>query len=1254
MSLLDGGSIWPSHVHLQTSVCPVDVQYLWPRTDFFFDSVFIWLHMPPPTAAVLEAVVSFSMCSGHLRGVVIVARSSADPFHCARLQFRPARIAPAVAFILGRHFSTGETDDTLTELVRAADCWFYGWPLCSRAPFARRSLVAIADKPQLLADVVARVHGEETFEALTIHVDDVEFETVWVFGMDCWISQQVAHALQIHNHEIAPRAFKSEVREGLGGLVDWIICQFFIHVKCVIVVLDVLAREDVKYRHDFYTLLVDSELVSDCDNVRHELMADVKARHFPLVRLLVDAGVALDIEAHNAVAYVVSNMDLDMLEWFKDGTCHTPTANVLSLAPDSAPEEQLLRLVDLLQPRGVSGEPLDGLLVRAARQRQLKLAERLVGLHASVEFEAAGAIQAALRNVDFKMLNILLRGSYSEHILSAALPTAMTIESRTCRRWAVEELTRKGVLKQSLRTLLQSVVAEECEIDLALVASLLEHGTPVEGLGNDTSNAVLHAARRCHVEVLTMLCDAQPATKPLSKAVTVAFAAREACGYDAALRTLRLLLARGAAGTPVHETLLTAVKVDDRLDMSSIERILYTAIDPQYYKPAALELVLSACRSAGAAIDAVWNSARLRGNPNLNTIVPCILKYGLNVNLRNGRVVCFAVQETNVDLLRCVLSSNPSVSSLTTAFKMATNIGARESAITSMQLLLESARLAEIGQSSDLFRQTLVASVGDSAGLKLLLRHKANIDFDNGAAVQYAAIYGAIEKSVTESLLDARDRELTEAEHMSQLLADSVANLPDHIQLPQLLIARGARASNATLNVAVRTSTCGLLEVLIDSENANTITELFAKARKLTMPSKRRYMVYEKLLSRGVSANEVSRALVESLTGDELDDLSLAKLLLEHGASVDYRNCAAFDRALCANSFTAVQLLSQYLLDDDAACTAFDLARSNPRLSSGWNISATSAYGVLVSILEGERPNIDIVHMLLAKGADPNQEAARCFLLAAKDSAKLIFRALSKLANLSTVLRALTGYFRTEWAILLWLNICLEEQHDSATIEEHDLLYACLRKFPAGTGLLNVLLNRGLDPAAPMKIALAKGWQPEQCTALIWALLAKEKIHNDVIITLLRRGGHKACPTHSTPRTGITAAFACALNKKRTPILKVLLILDRDGVIGSSTPASTLRYFGTDLESSVSDGEDRLPIDLPLPTACMFLGNFDAYRALDCAQTPDDGTLHVAAMMALPRFVKWLLDFHDPNAKVEDEFGEMVPLAMVCTPKRAA
>lgn len=72
--------------------------------------------------------------------------------------------------------------------------------------------------------------------------------------------------------------------------------------------------------------------------------------------------------------------------------------------------------------------------------------------------------------------------------------------------------------------------------------------------------------------------------------------------------------------------------------------------------------------------------------------------------------------------------------------------------------------------------------------------------------------------------------------------------------------------------------------------------------------------------------------------------------------------------------------------------------------------------------------------------------------------------------------------------------------------------------------------------------------------------------------------------------------------------------------------------------------------ELSLPVASLHLGNFDAFRLMACGETPNDGTLHTAAFLALPKFVAWLLKTHDPNRKAE-EFDNLIPLAIVCATK---
>jgi hypothetical protein len=117
-----------------------------------------------------------------------------------------------------------------------------------------------------------------------------------------------------------------------------------------------------------------------------------------------------------------------------------------------------------------------------------------------------------------------------------------------------------------------------------------------------------------------------------------------------------------------------------------------------------------------------------------------------------------------------------------------------------------------------------------------------------------------------------------------------------------------------------------------------------------------------------------------------------------------------------------------------------------------------------------------------------------------------------------------------------------------------------------------------------------------------------------------------------------------------------LINLNRAGTLDCITPAPTFLHFateGAELHShNREDLEAALPDELPLQIACVMLGNSDAYQALKRDETRNDGTLQLASVLAVPKLIKWLLRYHDPNAEVED-YDYMTSLALVCTPKVA-
>lgn len=144
--------------------------------------------------------------------------------------------------------------------------------------------------------------------------------------------------------------------------------------------------------------------------------------------------------------------------------------------------------------------------------------------------------------------------------------------------------------------------------------------------------------------------------------------------------------------------------------------------------------------------------------------------------------------------------------------------------------------------------------------------------------------------------------------------------------------------------------------------------------------------------------------------------------------------------------------------------------------------------------------------------------------------------------------------------------------------------------------------------------------------------------------------GSIVLPTYSTPVTRVSAAFGCLLDNTRTPILEALLTLDRGGTLSCMIPGSSFSYLGAYPNSSNSDIEVTAD-ELPLSSASLYLGNLPAFHLMDCGELPNDGTLHSAALFALPDFVEWLLYTHDANFKDEEIFDKMIPLALACVSK---
>jgi ankyrin repeat protein len=1077
---------------------------------------------------------------------------------------------------------------------------------------------------------------------------------------------------------------------------------------------------DKDQRYRFFSMLHECGFLHDSGTLCEELYEDVRLRHEPLIKLLVEVGVSIDAEPNSAINYAVSKMDLEVVRLLKDGHFTSPVNFVLGSVPHTALEEHMLSLLEMIAPGGIAGEPLDLQLIRAVGKGHARLTEKMLSYGASVEYSDAQAIKEALYIRNFAILEILLQAPCSPMLLSTAVPAAMSIDSRADRLKAVEALVEKGVVSTHLGLPLQMAISEAGSADVDLIRLLLWYKAPVDVEGHEADGSVLVATKRANLTVLEMLCEGGPKKSTLSSAVPVAFDTIGNHGYEVAFEMIKLLLYNGATGTPVNETLVAAARRDTRLSIvrilvprgadanyatgqsfavalesrnfellkvlcagcppsqSSLERLLFVAASPDHYDMKSLDLLLS-CPGSATALNAAWSSEKFKGNPNINAIVPCLLKHGLSVNLHSGEILCFAVREHNVVLLKSILASDPDEASLRAAFKVAASKNKPET-IDLMSLLLDKANSAEIGQSEALYDQTITAVLnGNLDGIALLLRHNASVNHEDGKVVKFVSAAGSLNildvflgsspnsKTISEAFLATAASEsdpetqlrvfkrLVSAnggmtlDQMAKLLREAIRQHRNKILLPQFLMSRNVPIEFETLELALKVSSLDLFVLLVNETSSSAIAALFNAAINTDLGPGRRYRVYAYLLDRGVPTPHVSDALISSLS-KPFEDLSLQKLLLQHGASVEHRGCGCFAAATRVKSLDAVRLLSQYITNDDMANAAFDHVRKGSLRNDmrrevyhcfkPWSLKRQSVDKALMQNLK-TGPDEGIVRFLLEKGADPNKDV-QSFVLAATESTESTFRALSKHATLHLAFKALMNHFNEEWQVVWWFKACLEEQSQASNIQDDGLLFQCITKFPRGDTLVKLLIDNGVSAATQKSLSLCPGWEAESCTIVIWALFAKPRVENDVILALLSRCTSDIA-TYKTPTTKISAAFACLLDKTRTPVLEELLQIDKDHVLDYTISGPQFSYLAA-YPKSHGIGVDT---DLHLDIASLYLGNLDAFLLLGGGEHPDDESLHFAALFALPDFVDYLLDHHDANYRSK-KFDGYIPMAMAC------
>ncbi|KAL3487475.1 hypothetical protein BJX62DRAFT_213517 [Aspergillus germanicus] len=409
-------------------------------------------------------------------------------------------------------------------------------------------------------------------------------------------------------------------------------------------------------------------------------------------------------------------------------------------------------------------------------------------------------------------------------------------------------------------------------------------------------------------------------------------------------------------------------------------------------------------------------------------MVQLLVEKGASLNLHDGEAYRNAVRAVDLETVRILNQGNLDDSLATDIFgEIATTKTANSLSHEDWRALAE--LLLDQGAVGHVVDQALIDRVkaGDLESVRMLLRHGASVDYEDGLALDCALM--AEDEEFLDSLLQQQPAvqsvnavfpRVDKLSHGVQLrfirkLLDAGANgapvdmvLKSAMSRPvgardkemiQLLVDRGAdvtQGDGVLLRSVVGSSEDDILQILLlgfpspaDLASCVPLT--------MSLSESQRYKILHMLLHNGARGDEVSQALIDSIDGTS-SGCQLASLLLTTGeASTAFENGKAFKKAISSNSLEFLELLVQYNhLTEADFCSCLLVAIDQPRgdsarmekirvlLSNGRDMAGDAGTTALRHEMQGLKrrgeATLGVLHMLLEAGADVNNQQGRILL----------------------------------------------------------------------------------------------------------------------------------------------------------------------------------------------------------------------------------------------------------------------------------
>ncbi|KAI1180767.1 hypothetical protein F4777DRAFT_529249 [Nemania sp. FL0916] len=638
----------------------------------------------------------------------------------------------------------------------------------------------------------------------------------------------------------------------------------------------------------------------------------------------------------------------------------------------SLPKAERYQLTERFLRAGLSGPCVHSALENAISEYSSDSDDKLILLllryNADVNFNEGHGIVTAVGQNDLTLLGTLLKGKPTGSTIGRAIARAVEVADSSLKAQIVIMLLGSGVIPSAaeVSTALDSVIRTN-PTDKRLIKVLLEQGNA--NVDNNKGIAMEHAAQHPDPEVLELILQlGKPNDESISRA----------------LKSLGIL---PASASRVHK----------------LERLLSRTKS----KTIVTNLLINEVQSLLKMAPSQRNFTSLRS----------LLSHGADVNASNGEALGCAVAASNMQIVEILLAASPLPMTLAWVMPHALRLCDPMDRLTFAQKLLDGGMPA-----NEVNRALIFAIQKYSSDIPLISALLIRADTSDGLALvegtrnENSGIVELIlsKKGFTAEILNKTFTEamkiknnkirivlcnsLLKAGASGQVVSEALlaAASDGDLEFGMTLVQNGGSIEHRDGQAIVEACKSGALDVLgmllggKTNVSSKTLQKGFQGATQISDLGKRAE-VFRLLLEKGVSGEVVDIQLVSAVRYGE-DGTDLVRLLLAYGASPDYSDGEAVEKAVRSAFLGSLELLlglaevdehtkeqqkkpsSQTLVRGLDAC--WDLSRDTRFTVIDWLFKAgklvpSAIHSALHRAVNEEEPEERLIRLLLIHRASP-------------------------------------------------------------------------------------------------------------------------------------------------------------------------------------------------------------------------------------------------------------------------------------------